>query len=307
MTDAVITNSEQAIAQGSQSFATAARLFDRRTRDDAVMLYAWCRYCDDVIDGQTLGHDQTGNFRDGQQYRLAVLRQQTAVALCGGQTNEPVFEALRRVVDRHQIPARHPEELLRGFEMDVVQRSYATIEDTLDYCYHVAGVVGVMMAMIMRARDPHVLDRACDLGIAFQLTNIARDVVEDARAGRCYVPADVLARHGITEIDPDDKAQRTQLYAAVVELLDLAEAYYQSAYQGLASLPPRSAWAIATARRVYRAIGTKLRTAGPNALDKRVSTTKAEKAALLSVALGDVARSRLRMQEIPRQELWQRP
>jgi 15-cis-phytoene synthase len=305
--DAVITNSEQAIAQGSQSFATAARLFDRRTRDDAVMLYAWCRYCDDVIDGQTLGHDQTGNFRDGQQYWLAVLRQQTAAALCGGQTNKPVFEALRLVVDRHQIPARHPEELLRGFEMDVVQRSYATIEDTLDYCYHVAGVVGVMMAMIMGARDPHVLDRACDLGIAFQLTNIARDVVEDARAGRCYVPADILARYGITVIDPDDTAQRAHLHAAAVELLDLAEAYYQSAYQGLASLPPRSAWAIATARRVYRAIGTKLRTAGPNAWDKRVSTTKAEKAALLSVALGDVARSRLPMQEVPRQGLWQRP
>ncbi len=307
MSDAVITSSEQSIAQGSQSFATAARLFDRRTRDDAVMLYAWCRYCDDVIDGQTLGHDQADDFRDGQQNRLGLLRQQTAAALRGGQTNEPVFEALRRVVDRHQIPARHPEELLTGFAMDVVDRSYATIEDTLDYCYHVAGVVGVMMAMIMGVRDPRVLDRACDLGIAFQLTNIARDVVEDARAGRCYVPADVLARHGISEIDPDDSAQRAHLHAAAVELLDLAEAYYQSAYQGLASLPPRSAWAIATARRVYRAIGTKLRTAGPNAWDKRVSTTKAEKAALLSVALGDVARSRLRMQEVPRQGLWQRP
>ncbi len=307
MTDAVITNSEQAIAQGSQSFATAARLFDRRTRDDAVMLYAWCRYCDDVIDGQTLGHDQTENFRDGQQQRLALLRQHTAAALGGGQTNKPVFEALRRVVDRHQIPVRHPEELLRGFEMDVVERSYATIEDMLDYCYHVAGVVGVMMAMIMGARDPHVLDRACDLGIAFQLTNIARDVVEDARAGRCYLPAEILARHGLNKIDPDDSTQRTRLHAVAVELLDLAEAYYLSANQGLASLPPRSAWAIATARRVYRAIGTKLRTAGPNAWDKRVSTTKAEKAVLLSVALGDVVRSRLRMQEVPRQGLWQRP
>ncbi len=307
MTDAVITSSEQAIAQGSQSFATAARLFDRRTRDDAVMLYAWCRYCDDVIDGQTLGHDQVGNFRDGQQHRLAVLRQQTAAALRGGQTNEPVFEALRRVVDRHQIPDRHPEELLTGFEMDVVERSYATIEDTLDYCYHVAGVVGVMMAMIMGVRDPRVLDRACDLGIAFQLTNIARDVVEDARAGRCYVPANILARHGISEIDPDDSAQRVHLHAGAIELLDLAEAYYQSAYQGLTALPPRSAWAIATARRVYRAIGTKLRSAGPKAWDRRVSTTKAEKAALLITASGDVARSRLRMQEIPREGLWQRP
>jgi 15-cis-phytoene synthase len=307
VTDAVITSSKQAIAQGSQSFATAARLFDGRTRNDAAMLYAWCRYCDDVIDGQTLGHDQAGNFRDGQQHRLAVLRQQTAAALHGGQTNEPVFEALRRVVDRHQIPARHPKELLRGFEMDVVERSYATIDDTLDYCYHVAGVVGVMMAMIMGVRDPRVLDRACDLGIAFQLTNIARDVVEDARAGRCYVPEDILARHGLDKIDPEDPAQRAPLHGAAIELLDLAEAYYRSAYMGLTALPPRSAWAIATARRVYRAIGGKLRTAGPEAWNGRLSTTKAEKVTLLIRALRDVAHSRLSKRQIIRQGLWQRP
>lgn len=307
MTDDVIIKSEQSIAQGSQSFATAARLFDRRTRDDAVMLYAWCRYCDDVIDGQTLGHDQADSFRAGQQDRLALLRRQTVAALRGGQTNEAVFEALRRVVDRNQIPARHPEELLSGFEMDVVDRSYATIGDTLDYCYHVAGVVGLMMAMIMGVRDPRVLDRACDLGIAFQLTNIARDLVEDARAGRCYVPTDILARHGLDQVDPEDPAQRTRLHRAAVELLDIAEPYYRSAYIGLSDLPPRSAWAIATARHVYRAIGTKLRSAGPKAWDGRISTTKAEKVALLIVSLGDVVRSRLGKQDVPRQGLWQRP
>jgi 15-cis-phytoene synthase len=307
MSDAIITGSEAAIAQGSQSFSTAARLFGRRTRDDAVMLYAWCRYCDDVIDGQTLGHGQVDDFRTGQQHRLAHLQQQTAAALQGGQPDHPVFEALRRVVNRHDIPTRHPEELLRGFEMDVLDRRYRTIHDTLDYCYHVAGVVGVMMAMIMGVRDARVLDRACDLGIAFQLTNIARDVVEDAKAGRCYLPADILARNGINKIELDDATQRPHLYAAAVELLDLAEGYYHSAYLGLASLPPRSAWAIATARRVYKAIGTKLRYGGPEALDIRVSTTRAEKAALLGIALGDVTRTRFRTPTVPRQGLWNRP
>lgn len=307
MSDAVVSGAENAIAKGSQSFAAAARLFDRRTRDDAVMLYAWCRHCDDVIDGQTLGHEQTSTFRDGQQQRLDVLRRQTGAAIRGELTNDPVFEALRRVVERNQIPARHPEELLAGFEMDVTGRSYLTIFDTLDYCYHVAGVVGVMMAMIMGVRDPATLDRACDLGLAFQLTNIARDVVDDARAGRCYVPQDILTRHGIGTIEPDDAPQRAPLHAAAVELLDLAEAYYASAYEGLAALPPRSAWAIATARRVYRAIGVKLRAAGPTAWDRRICTTKAEKTALLGAALGDVAQSRLSRRTVPRPDLWQRP
>src|SRR5690606_37267384 len=103
-----------------------------------------------------------------------------SAALAGEPSDEYIFEALRRVISRHQIPHRHPQELLTGFEMDVEARRYRTIEETLDYCYHVAGVVGVMMAMIMGVRDKVVLDRACDLGIAFQLTNIARDVIDDA-------------------------------------------------------------------------------------------------------------------------------
>ncbi|HEV7436888.1 MAG TPA: phytoene/squalene synthase family protein [Pseudorhizobium sp.] len=307
MSDAIVASSELAIANGSQSFAAAARLFDKRTREDAVMLYAWCRHCDDVVDGQTLGHDQQENYRTEQMHRLDLLRRSTAAALEGTRVNEPVFEALRRVVDRHQIPLRHVEELLTGFEMDVTQRHYETLSDALDYCYHVAGVVGVMMAMIMGVRDTRTLDRACDLGLAFQLTNIARDAVEDARVGRVYLPAEILARHGIVAVDPEDLSQRVALHAAAVELLDLAESYYRSAYHGLSALPPRSAWAIATARRVYRAIGGKLRAGGPAAWDKRVSTTDMEKSALLCLALNDVGRTRLARRDVPRTGLWQRP
>ena len=307
MSDSVVTSSETAIAQGSQSFAAAAKLFRRETRDDAVMLYAWCRYCDDVIDGQTLGHDQEARYRDGQEQRLARLKTETARALSGEPHPEPVFEALRRVVARHQIPARHPQELLAGFEMDVIERRYETVSETLDYCYHVAGVVGVMMAMIMGVRDEETLDRACDLGRAFQLTNIARDVIDDARVGRVYVPAELLRRHGIDRVDTEDPGQRAALHAAALELLDLAERYYASAMAGLSALPPRSGWAIAAARRIYRAIGLKLRAGGPAAWKRRVSTTKPEKLRLLALALGDVANSRTAGPGAPRTGLWQRP
>jgi len=307
MSDTVIARSEESIAKGSQSFAAAARLFDRDTREDAVMLYAWCRHCDDVIDGQEAGHGQAYDFRIGQQKRLMELRQKTAAALAGDATDEYIFEALRRVVTRHGIPHRHPQELLMGFQMDVEQREYQTIGDMLDYCYHVAGVVGVMMAMIMGVRDPKVLDRACDLGLAFQLTNIARDVIDDARAGRAYVPADLLAQHGIGEIAPDDREQWPRLHAAALELLRMADAYYASAYAGIAALPPRAAWAIAAARRVYGAIGEKLRRDGPAAWEQRISTSHNEKLMLLVAGLGDVAATRFSRRDPPRHELWQRP
>lgn len=307
MTDTVVAKSEESIAKGSQSFAAAARLFDRQTREDAVMLYAWCRHCDDVIDGQSLGHDQQADFRDGQEARLLTLRRQTETALSGQASGDYIFDALHRVVARHDIPHRHPQELLTGFAMDVSDRRYHTIGDTLDYCYHVAGVVGVMMAMIMGARDKTVLDRASDLGLAFQLTNIARDVIDDARAGRVYLPADILARHGVTEVRPDDRSQWTRLHAAALDLLDLAENYYASAYDGMSALPWRSAWAIAAARRVYRAIGIKLRSGGPSAWQSRVSTTRAEKLVMLALALGDVVLTRFRRPLKPREGLWQRP
>ncbi|MGV3652393.1 MAG: phytoene/squalene synthase family protein [Devosia sp.] len=305
--DSVVASSEAAIRDGSKSFAAAARLFDKPTRDDAVMLYAWCRHCDDVIDGQTLGHDQQADFRRGQAERLAELRRRTKAALEGGQAEDEIFEALRRVVANNAIPAIHPQELLYGFQMDVEERHYATLDDTYEYCYHVAGVVGVMMAMIMGARDPAVLDRASDLGIAFQLTNIARDVVDDARMGRCYLPDELLARHGVTSVDPDDPEQRRRLHKAALELLDIADRYYDSALVGMAALPPRSAWAIAAARRVYRAIGARLRSGGPSAWDRRVSTTRAQKLGLLSTALLDVATSRFAPRRTDRKGLWNRP
>jgi len=307
MSDTVVARSEESIAKGSQSFAAAARLFDRDTREDAVMLYAWCRHCDDVIDGQEAGHGQAEDFRIGQQQRLMELRQKTAAALAGEATDEYIFEALRRVVARHDIPHRHPQELLMGFQMDVEHRTYQTIGDTLDYCYHVAGVVGVMMAMIMGVRDPKVLDRACDLGLAFQLTNIARDVIDDARAGRVYVPAELLAQYGLREIAADDREQWPRLHAAALDLLELADAYYASAYAGIAALPPRAAWAIAAARRVYAAIGEKLRREGPAAWEQRISTSRNEKLMLLVAGLGDVAATRFSRPAPPRYELWQRP
>jgi len=127
---------------------------------------------------------------------LEGLRLATADVLAGKPTDNPVFAGLGRVVDTHQIDHKHPFELLKGFEMDAEDRVYETVEDILDYSYHVAGCVGVMMANIMGVRDGATLNRASDLGLAFQLTNIARDVIDDARADRVFVPKELLLKHG---------------------------------------------------------------------------------------------------------------
>lgn len=307
--DDVLATSEAMIASGSKSFAAAARLFAPKTRADAVMLYAWCRHADDIIDGQELGHAAQAPVQATQDDRLAELKARTSAALDGKASDDPVFEALRQVVQRNRIPHRHPMELIKGFEMDVAGRTYKSEADTLDYCYHVAGVVGVMMAMIMGVRDERVLDRASDLGLGFQLTNIARDVIDDARAGRVYLPAEWLEEAGLKTVDPSDPAQVEVLYILALRLVDEAEPYYQSAYKGLSALPFRSAWAIAAARRVYRDIGQKLRNDGCEAWQGRISTSKRRKAALLALALVDVVATRFQNSgdQPARSGLFQRP
>ncbi|MEO8223966.1 MAG: phytoene/squalene synthase family protein, partial [Gammaproteobacteria bacterium] len=270
------------IRKGSRSFALASRLFDSATRDDAWMLYAWCRHCDDEIDGQELGMTPATRPAHDRVASLARLRVETRRALAGEAVTDSAFRALQRVAFHHAIPERHALELLAGFEMDVTDFRYRSIDETLLYCYRVAGVVGVMMALVMGVRDTHALQRAADLGIAFQLTNISRDVLDDARNGRCYLPAQWLADAKIT---PDGIAQpehRLAVAEVVGRLLVEADRYYQSACSGLQSLTFRSGWAVATALGVYRDIGRIVRARGAHAWDTRAVVGTPRKLLLLS-------------------------
>jgi phytoene synthase len=272
LNDTVLNASRDSIRRGSTSFAAAARLFNPCIRDDAYMLYAWCRHCDDEIDGQVMGHGAGGLDSVLARRKLAELEDKTRSAMAGELTDDMTFAAFQRVTQRHGIPAQHPLDLLQGFRMDVEGRTYRTLQDTLLYAYHVAGVVGVMMAQVMGVRDIATLRRASDLGLALQLTNIARDVIEDAKVGRLYLPAEWLgavAEHPTAVTDP---ANRAVVFAATERLLVEAEPYYASARWGLKDLGFRSAWAVAAARGVYRQIGRTVRAAGPTGMDRRAST-----------------------------------
>src|SRR5271168_2256693 len=214
MSDAVLNASRDSIQRGSTSFAAAARLFHPRVRDDAYLLYAWCRHCDDEIDCQVMGHGAVGLDPVLAGKKLAELEDKTRRAMAGEPTGDTAFAAFQRVAQRHGVPAHHPLDLLQGFRMDVEGRTYRTLQDTLLYAYHVAGVVGVMMAQVMGVRDIGTLRRASDLGLALQLTNIARDVIEDARVGRIYLSADWLGAVAGSPAAVADPANRAVVFAA---------------------------------------------------------------------------------------------
>lgn len=284
MSDPVLEAAHAAIRQGSKSFALASRLFDGATRDRATLLYAWCRHCDDVIDGQWLGegtHDWGGTPAE----RLALLTDLTDRALAGVATGEPAFDALARVAAETGLPPRYAHDLLEGFRMDVDWKPIADSHHLLTYCYHVAGCVGVMMAIVMGVApsDHATLARASDLGLSFQLNNIARDVAEDAERGRCYLPADWLADEGLTPGTHAEPANREALHRVVTRLVDLAERYEASASHGVPALRNRQAWAVLSAAQIYGDIGRKVRGQGPQALDARARTRRRDK--LIAVVL----------------------
>ncbi len=306
MSQALLDHATETIKVGSKSFAAAAKLFDAPTRRSVLMLYAWCRHCDDVVDGQELGFGVAPASHDPHA-ELAQLYEQTRRAYAGDAMIDPAFAAFQEVALRHAIAPRYAYDHLAGFGMDVDAVHYETIEDTLRYCYHVAGVVGLMMATIMGAKDPRVLDRACDLGLAFQLTNIARDIVDDAGIGRCYLPAQWLREAGIAPNEIALPRHRVALARVAARLVDHAEPYYASSMDGVKALPLRSAWAITTARNVYRQIGIEVKARGPRAWDERVGTSKATKLVLLTKGGVEALLSRLRPVTARPAGLWQRP
>jgi phytoene synthase len=301
----VLAYSQAMLQQGSKSFAKAARLFDRSTYETVIFFYAWCRYCDDQIDGQSLGFAAETLSVDEQARRLNDLYNQVAKVYAGSLDVSPAFHALHYVVSRHAIPQVYIIDLLRGFARDVENVTYQTIDDVMLYCYYVAGAVGVVMSYIMGVSDRPTLQRACDLGLAFQLTNIARDVLDDAVTGRCYVPSDWLAETGLRDGDLTAVHNRVKVHAVAVRLVHMAEPYYQSAQTGVRSLPFRSAWAVSSALLIYRAIGQRLIKTGSTAWDQRLHTTSLQKYVYVFKGLILTIRIKyLPFTEIPRHALW---
>jgi phytoene synthase len=265
------------IAKGSKSFSLAARLFDPDTRAAAFFLYGWCRYCDDQIDDAA-----KQMTRPEMEARLQALREATCSAFSDVAQREPVFTALQYIVRRYAIPAHYPIELIEGMAMDVRGTRYPTLDDLLLYCYRVAGTVGLMMSHVMGLRDERALRHAADLGIAMQLTNIARDIVEDAAMGRVYVPLTWLREAGVA---PDEIAlprHRENLAATTRRLLEAAAPYYRSGDDGLWHLSFRSACAVAAARHVYAEIGNLLLQQGPAAWDQRTYVRGARKLCMVA-------------------------
>ncbi|MBB5711084.1 squalene/phytoene synthase family protein [Sphingomonas xinjiangensis] len=306
--DAIVATAGESIARGSKSFAAASRLFDRTTRERAWLLYAWCRACDDLADGQDHGHGMA--VVSDPQARLETIRLRTQAALDGHWVGDPAFDALRIVVAETGMPHRFVWDLVYGFALDADDWRPRREGDLYRYCYHVAGAVGCMMAVVMGVApdDEAVLDRACDLGMAFQLANIARDIEEDDQVGRCYLPVEWVVE---MEIPPGQHMKppfRPRLTVLAQRLAHRAEAFEASARGGTPALSFRSAWAVLAAAGIYGDIARKVAARGDHAWDHRVTTSSREKLGWIVRAYGQARRREQLYSAVPRpNDLWTRP
>ncbi len=266
---------------GSKSFFAASLLLPARLRAPATALYAFCRLADDLID---LGSDPTAAMHE------LTLRLDAVYA--GRPAAIDADRALACTVHRFAIPRALLDALLEGFLWDAAGRRYDTLAELHDYGARVAGTVGAMMALIMDTRSPQALARACELGLAMQLTNIARDVGEDARNGRLYLPREWLAEAGI---DAEAWLARPvfdfRVAMVVQRLLEEADRLYRRAEHGIAALPRDCRPAILAARLVYAEIGRELERRGLDSVHQRAVVGKPRKLALMAQAATAVVRA----------------
>lgn len=279
----LVTHGRDQIRKGSKSFAFASFFFSKTEREGAWLLYSWCRACDDRID--------QAPDRAAQLQALAELERDTRRAARFDETlTDPVFRGLAVVMRDFQIPEKYPLDLLRGMRMDVEDREYETLNELEEYCYCVAGVVGLMMCHVMGLSHSRALSNAVAMGSAMQLTNICRDVEDDLALGRIYVPTAFLREAGLTRENFASPLGRAQWPVLTARLLDAADARYRHGIEGLRYLPFRAALAVAIAGRVYRQIGVKVRARGAEAWKNRTYTRLPEKLVTALVATFDVGR-----------------
>jgi len=282
-------NAETALAKNGRTFHWARRFLGARQGHNAATLYSLCRLLDDMADGDI----QEGPARLHQiDHDLALMRQdETHISL------DPAFAHYQTFLQEHDISLIALSHLIDGLLLDQEIVALNSQDELIRYGYYVAGTVGLMMCPLIGCHDAKASYFAMDMGIAMQLTNIARDVLEDAQMGRRYLPAewvDGLSAHEIaTAARTQDKAKIALVKQAVDKTIKLGELYYQSGFAGLYFLPARPRLAIAIAAKAYRQIGIQLQQNDLNWHEGRTVTSTASKAFQSFSALAKCAKPRL--------------
>ena len=257
----------------AKNFYYAILTLPAAQRRAICVAYAFCRYCDDAVDAETSTEEKLS--------RLAQL-QRSLDGAYSGESDTSLSLALADVARTYDVPQEYFHELLRGMERDLVQYRYRDFEDLREYCYQVASVVGLICLQIFGYKDPGAKAHAIDLGIAMQLTNIARDVGEDLEFGRIYLPQDEIARFGYSEEEMRQGIVNEAFFNLMTFQAQRARSYFKSGFKLLPYLPPRTRACPAVLGQVYSKLLEHIEASGFDVLHRRISLTTPVKVRVLA-------------------------
>ena len=259
--------------QEAKNFYYAFVMLPPERRRAIYVAYAFCRYCDDAVDSE--------NSKEDKLLQLSDLRGRLDRCY-QGQADEPVFVGLAAVARQYEIPQEYFGEVLSGMEADLVKTRYQDFSELRQYCYQVASAVGLICIHIFGFKDARARTHAIDLGLAMQLTNISRDVKEDLDFGRIYLPQDELARFGYSEEDLLSGRVNDAFKSLMHFQTERARTYFQSGFQLLPYLTPRSRACTAVLGRIYSRLLDRIEAANYDVLTHRVSLSTAEKLGVMA-------------------------
>jgi phytoene synthase len=274
----------QVTAHFAKSFYLCASMLPEEKRWATYAVYGLCRSADNLIDNMR-------NRRAEEILReVEFLSQELQVAYRTGESEHPIVRPFIVVAKRYEIPIEHPFDLLKGVQMDVQKTRYQNFDELYLFCYRVAAVVGLMMTHIVGFNDKSAFGYAEKLGIAMQLTNILRDIQEDRRLGRIYLPLDELRTYGCAEENILDERMTPALRELMAFQANRAHAYYEAAQPGIKLLKADSQFAIYAASRIYRGILKRIEARDYNPFLGRVYVPKHSK---LSIVFGEILRTKI--------------
>ncbi len=259
---------QQKAAQSGSSFYYSFLFLPPERRRAITALYAFCREVDDTVDDCT----DVGIART----KLHWWRQEVA-AMLAGTPSHPVTKALQPHLTAYQLDGSHLQAIIDGMEMDLDQTRYLDFIGLKKYCWHVAGVVGILSASIFGKTDPKTLDYAETLGLAFQLTNIIRDVGEDARKGRIYLPVNELQQFGVTAADILNARHGPAFERLMQFQAQRAQKLYDEAFALLPKADRRAQRPGLIMAAIYRALLDEIERDGFHVLSQRISLTPIRK------------------------------
>ncbi|HPI71779.1 MAG TPA: phytoene/squalene synthase family protein [bacterium] len=251
-------------AQYARSFYFSSRLLPVEKRWATYALYGFCRYADNLID---LPRPRS---RQELLQELSCLAGEITAAYRSGESEHPIIKSFIFVAQKYGIPEKYAQELIKGVEMDAGFSGYESFAELSLFTYRVAGVVGLMMTHILGYQSEEAFPYAEKLGIAMQLTNILRDIQEDKRIGRIYIPAEELKKFSVSAEDIMNERMTPQLRRLMEFQIHRAHTYYREAEPGIAMLDVDARFSIYTASRIYRAILHKIEQADYNPFTGRV-------------------------------------